>query len=144
MLTFAYPAKFARDESGRVLVSFPDFPGAHTDGADWAEALSEASDCLGSAIAFRMVDKAEVPKPSAPKRGQRMVPVPLWIAAKLALHWAVRESGVTQTELARRLGVRETMVRRMLDPHHASRAEGLHAALAVLGKRVVMGWEDAA
>ena len=35
-------------------------------------------------------------------------------------------------------------VRRMLDPHHASRAERLHAALAVLGKRVVMGWEDAA
>ena len=85
-----------------------------------------------------------MPKPSALKRGQRLVPVPLWSAVKLALYWAAREAGVTQTELARRLGVRETVVRRMLDPHHASRAEGLHAALAVLGKRVVMAWEDAA
>lgn len=126
------------------MVSFPDFPRARTDGADAAEAMAEAADCLASAIAFRMTDKAEVPRPSAVKRGQRLVPVPLWIAAKLALHWAVREGGVTQTELARRLGVRETVVRRMLDPHHASRAEGLHDALAVLGKRVVMAWEDAA
>ena len=144
MMTFAYPAKFERDESGRYAVSFPDFARAHTDGSDMAEAMCEAADCLGSAIAFLMADKSEVPKPSAPKRGQRLVPVPLWIAAKLALYWAVREGGVTQTELARRLGVRETVVRRMLDPHHASRAEGLHAALAALGKRVVMAWEDAA
>ena len=106
MLAFAYPAKFARDESNRLLVSFPDFPRAHTDGADAEEAMSEASDCLGSAIAFLMADKASgksgVPKPSAPKRGQRLVPVPLWIAAKLAFHWALRESGLTQSEVARR------------------------------------------
>lgn len=144
MLTFAYPAKFGRDAVGRFVVSFPDFARARTDGADEAEAITEAADCLGSAIAFLMADKADVPRSSELKRGQRLVPVPLWIAAKLALYWAVREGGVTQTELARRLGVRETVVRRMLDPHHASRAEGLHAALAVLGKRVVMACEDAA
>ena len=113
MFTFAYPAVFRRDEDGRSLVGFPDFPTAHTDGADASEAMEEAIDCLGSSIAFAMADKADVPKPSRLKRGQKMVPVPLWIVAQLALYWAIRELGMSQSELARRLKVRETVVRRV-------------------------------
>ena len=37
--TFAYPAVFNRDEDGRSLVRFPDFPTAQTDGADASEAM---------------------------------------------------------------------------------------------------------
>ena len=92
MFTFAYPAIFNRDDEGRFLVSFPDFPSTHTDGADLNEALTEAMDCLGSAIAFALADNVEVPKPSAVKRGQRLIPVPLWIVAKLALHYPVGEN----------------------------------------------------
>jgi len=91
-----------------------------------------------------MADKAEVPKPSRLKRGQKLVPVPLWIVGKLALYWAVREIGVSQSELARRLNVRETVVRRMLDPSHDTRPEKIQAALEVLGKRIVMAYDDAA
>jgi antitoxin HicB len=144
MFTFAYPAKFERDEDGRWFVSFADFPTARTDGADIDEAMWEAIDCLGSVIAFAMNDAAEIPKPSAIKRGQKLVPVPFWAAGKLALYWAIREAGINQSELARRLNVRETVVRRMLDPHHATRPEKLQLALAVLGKRVVMAYDDAA
>jgi antitoxin HicB len=141
---FAYPAVFSRDEDGRWLVGFPDFPSAHTDGADTNEAMEEAIDGLGSTIAFAMADKLDVPKPARLKRGQKFVPVPLWIVAKLALHWAIRELGVSQSELARRLGVRETVVRRMLDPDHDTRPEKIQAALEALGKRVVMAYDDAA
>ena len=144
MFTFAYPAVFTRDEDGRWLVGFPDFASAHTDGATANEAMEEAIDCLGSSIAFAMADKVDVPKPSRVKRGQKLVPVPLWIVAKLALYWAIRELGVSQSELARRLGVRETVVRRMLDPHHDSKPEKIQAALEALGKRVVMAYDDAA
>jgi len=83
MFTFAYPAVFARDKDRRLLVAFPDFPTAHTDGVDANEAMEEAIDCLGSSIAFAMADKTNVPKPSRLKRGQRLAPVPLWIVAKL-------------------------------------------------------------
>ncbi len=144
MFTFAYPAVFRRDEGGRSVVSFPDFPSAHTDGADANQAMEEAIDCLGSSIAFAMADKAEIPKPSRLKRGQKIVPVPLWIVGKLALYWAIRELSMSQSELARRLNVRETVVRRMLDPHHDTRPEKLQAALESLGKRVVMAYDDAA
>jgi antitoxin HicB len=144
MFTLAYPASFQRDEGGRTLVSFPVFPTAHTDGADANEAMEEAIDCLGSAIAFAMTDKTEVPKPSRPKRGQKLVPVPLWIVGKVALYWAIREAGISQSELARRLNVRETVVRRMLDPNHDTKQEKIQAALEALGKRVVMAYDDAA
>ena len=143
MFTFAYPAVFSRDEDGRSLVCFPDFPTAHTDGADASEAMEEAIDCLGSSIAFAMADKADVPKPSHLKRGQKIVPVPLWIVAKLALYWAIRELGMSQSELARRLKC-ETVVRRMSDPNHDTRPEKIQAALEALGKRVFMAYDDAA
>ena len=144
MFTLAYPATFSRGKDGRFLVSFPNFPSAHTDGRDTNEAFEEAIDCLGSAIAFAMTDKTDIPKPSGLKRGQKLVPAPLWIVGKLALYWAVRETGVSQMELARRLNVRETVVRRMLDPNHDTRPEKLQAALEALGKRVVMSYGDAA
>ena len=73
-----------------------------------------------------------------------MVPVPLWIAGKLALYLAMIERGVNNSQLARRLGVRETVVRRMLDPDHDTKSEKIQAALEVLGKRIVLAVDDAA
>ena len=144
MSSFAYPATFRRDENGRPVVSFPDFPGAHTDGKDLHEAMEEAIDCLGSVIAARIAEKSGIPSPSKLKRGQRLIPVPLWIAGKLGLYLAVRERGISNSELARRLGVRETVIRRMLDPDHETKSEKLQAALDALGKRIVVAVEDAA
>jgi antitoxin HicB len=144
MFSFSYPATFRSDKAGRPVVSFTDFPEAHTDGRDLREAVEEAIDCLGSAIAFRIAEKKEIPRPSPLKRGQRMIPVPLWIAGKLALYLAMREKGVSNSELARRLGVRETVVRRMLDPDHETRSERLQSALEALDKRIVVALDDAA
>jgi antitoxin HicB len=145
MFAFSYPATFRKGrEDGRYLVTFPDFPRSATDGASLAEAAEQAADCLGSAIAFALVYKEEIPRPSVPARGQRMVPVPLWIAPKLALYWRMRELGLSNSDLARKLGVTEAIVRRMLDPDHATRSAKLEAALEALGQKVVMGVEDVA
>lgn len=144
MHSFSYPATFRRDRDGRVVVGFPDLPEAHTDGRDAVEAREEAIDCLGSAIAHRIGEKAGIPAPSRPKRGQRMVPVPLWIAGKLALYLTMTEQRVSNSALARRLGVRETVVRRMLDPDHDTKSEKIQAALEALGKRIVVAIDDAA
>ncbi|MCL4853129.1 MAG: hypothetical protein KJZ78_17350, partial [Bryobacteraceae bacterium] len=76
--------------------------------------------------------------------GQKLVPVPLWIAGKLGLYLAMYEKGMNNSELARRLGVGETVVRRMLDPDHDTKTQKLQAALEILGKRIVVGVEDAA
>ena len=78
------------------------------------------------------------------KRGQLQVPVPLWLAPKLALYLAMRDQQVNNSELARRLGVHERVVRRMLDPEHASKPARIEAALAALGKQITLEVRDAA
>src|ERR1039458_9403668 len=137
-MTYAYPAKFTRDESGRVLVEFVDFPRAATDGANMDEAMNEAIDCLGSTISITMALKEEIPLPSRPRRGARPVPVPLLLAPKLALYLAMRGQGVNNSELARRLGVTELVIRRMLNPKHETKAARMNEALASLGTRLVV------
>jgi len=41
-----YPVKLKRDDNDTILVSFPDFPEAHTYGDDEGDALERAKDAL--------------------------------------------------------------------------------------------------
>jgi len=144
MSAFAYPARFSAGNDGRVLVEFIDLPRVATDGKDGREAMEEAIDALGSDLSIRLSRHEDIPSPSTPKCGQRLVPVPLWLAPKLALYLSMREQGVSNSELARRLGVDERVVRRMLDPEHATKAEKIQTALAMLGKQMTVEVRDAA
>ena len=145
MFTASYPASFLPEEGGSGFhVRFPDLPEALTGGSDLADTFSQAADCLAEAIVGRIVRGDDIPLPSKPKRGQHLISVPLLLAPKLALYLAMREGGITNTEVARRLGVSETVVRRMLNPKHVTTPERIQAALLALGKRIVVGFEDAA
>ena len=95
--------------------------------------------CAQLFIAHSIAEKELIPPPSALKRGQRrLIAVPFWIAGKLAVYQAIQEAGITNVELAKRLGVTEAVVRRLLDPDHETKDRKLAAALAVLGKELVM------
>ncbi len=144
MSAFAYPARFTAGGDGRILVEFVDLPRVATDGQDDREAMEEAADALGSDLSIRLSLREEIPAPSVAKRGQRLVPVPFWLAPKLALYLAMREQRVHNSELARRLGVHERVIRRMLDPKHATKAERIQAALVALGKQMTVEIRDAA
>jgi antitoxin HicB len=145
MFTATYPASFLPEENGKGFhVRFQDLPEALTGGEDLEDTLVEATDCLAEAIAGRIARGDAIPAPSKLKRGQHPVSVPLYLAPKLALYLAMREGGMRNTELAKRLGVSETVVRRMLDPKHDTKPERIQAALAALGKRIVVRFEDAA
>ncbi len=144
MSAFAYPARFTKGKDGRILVEFIDLPRVSTDGKDFEEALEEAMDALGSDLSIRLSLRDEIPKPSAVKRGQRLVSVPQWLAPKLALFLSMRDRQVNNSELARRLGVHERVIRRMLDPEHASKPAKIQAAVASLGKQMTLEVCDAA
>src|SRR5438046_1605472 len=105
MSAFTYPARFKTGSDGRILVEFVDLPHVATDGNDDREAMEEAMDALGSDLSIRLTRREEIPTPSAANRGQRLVPVPLWLAPKLALYLAMRDQRVSNSELARRLGL---------------------------------------
>jgi len=144
MSLFTYPARFTAGSDGRIIVEFVDLAHVATDGKDEREAMEEAMDALGSDLSIRLSRREEIPTPSSVKRGQRMVPVPLWLAPKLALCLAMRDQKVNNSDLARRLGLHERVIRRMLDPAHATKADKIQAALAVLGKQMTVDVRDAA
>ncbi|MBI3208260.1 MAG: type II toxin-antitoxin system HicB family antitoxin [Candidatus Solibacter usitatus] len=144
MFAFAYPAKFTTGSDGRVLVEYADLPRVATDGEDAREAFEEEMDALGSDLSIRLTLREEIPPPSAVRRRHRLVPVPIWLAPKLALYLAMRDQDVNNPELARRMGVHERVVRRMLDPRHAGKVEKIQAALALLGKQMTLEVRDAA
>jgi antitoxin HicB len=57
-------------------------------------------------------------------------------SAKLALYSALREGRVSNVGLAERLGVTETVIRRLVDLHHRSHIGQVEKALKVLGRRL--------
>ncbi|MCY4008093.1 MAG: type II toxin-antitoxin system HicB family antitoxin [Rhodobacteraceae bacterium] len=139
--SYSYPAEITRDEDGRHVVSFPDFGWGATDGATLDEAQVEARDLLRELMAGTMREGRDLPVPS--QRGILVVP-PVQIALKAALYETFRGTGLSQRGLARRLGVAESEVRRMLNPDHATKAAAIDRALRRLGRRVIVSVDKAA
>jgi antitoxin HicB len=135
MREFVYPARFTADKKdGGYVVTFRDIPEAITQGESPAECLEEAAGALQAALEGRIMSDLDIPNPSKAKRGEQLVAVPVHTALKAALYMEMRRTGITQVALARRLGIDEKEARRMLDPHHSTKADRLEKALAALGR----------
>jgi antitoxin HicB len=142
MRTFIYPARFERQ--GQIAVTFRDVAEAAAQGRNDRDAVWQAADRLEAAIAARIERGLEIPAASRPLPGECLIPVPASMAAKAALYLAMREAGLTNVALARKLGCDEKEVRRMLDPRHATKLPRIKEALDALGKRLVLSVEEAA
>jgi antitoxin HicB len=116
-------------------------PGA-TFGATESEALARAEGLLETALSVFVDEGVPTPEPSADGR-PLVFPHPL-VAAKLALHDAMLAAGITNVELARRLGIDEKAVRRLRDPLHRSHIGQVETALRQLGKRLEVQVVEAA
>ncbi len=138
-MDFIYPVKI-EEEEGFFTVSFRDIPHALTDGTTYGEALEEAVDCLGEALASCIVDNEDIPVPSPPAEGEVPIVPPALIAAKAALYVATKEIGLSKAALARKLGVSEAVGRRLLNPRYQSKIVNIEKAMAVVGKRMVIGY----
>ncbi len=143
-MLMAYPVNLKRQKDGHILVTFPDIPEALTEGRTVPEALREARDALLATLGGYINERRAIPESSRPKRGQRLVFLPPLPAAKLALYQAMREDGVTNVALGKRLKISESAVRRLIDLDHRSHIGQVEQALAVLGRRLVVETEKAA
>ena len=139
-----YPLTLEPDENGTVIAQALDVPEAITVGRDGKEAAARAEDALVAALRAYIDDGRAIPRPSRSKRGQACAVLPPLVAAKLAVYQAMRDAGLSQAALAERLGCDPRQVRRLLDLDHRSRLDQLEAALAALGKRLVLEVRDAA
>lgn len=143
MKTYAYRATFEPgDEPGMVVATFPEVPEAVTDGKGMAEARTMAADALGLAL-LQYLRSGRTP-PAAGDGPGELISVEADVAAKLAVIETFLGLGITKSELARRLGKDEKEVRRILDPMHPTKLAPLAAALAAMGRRLIIGIADAA
>ena len=142
-MQFRYAARLQPDLSGEITVSFRDFPECLTSGADESAALVEARDALEEAVASRIDDNEPIPAPSRRRAGEQYIAVPPDMAAKAAFALALRDSGLSRLAFARRLGVDEKVVRRMLDPRHHTATNRIHKALRSLGRELIVEFRPA-
>lgn len=131
-----FPARFTPADEGGFVVTFRDIPEAITQGDSESEAEAMAEDVLISAMDFYFDDRRPVPAPSAAAEGERLIELPASIAAKVLLLNELVAAGVSNVELARRMGTRPQEVQRIVDLSHTTKIDTIAKALAALGKRL--------
>jgi antitoxin HicB len=133
---FTYPVDLLKEEDG-IVATLPDFPEVFTQGEDQEEAIGAAADALDEAVAGRIKRGDHIPEPSVID-DRPSVSVSPTLAAKAALHRALRDASLTQSSLAAKLGCDEREVRRLLDPRHPSKMPRLQEAIGKLDQELTV------
>lgn len=109
-------------EAPHTLVAFPDCPGCQTFGKTRGEALSMAAEALEGWLEAHLLAGEAPPKPTA-RRSQGagrkklvQVAVAPLLAVRLQLRWARQALGLTQAELAKRVGVSRQQIALLESP----------------------------
>ena len=131
-----YPATFTPAEEGGFVITFRDIPEAITQGDTEAEAIEMAEDALLTAMDFYFEDSRPVPPPSKALKGERMVALPLSVAAKVLLLNTMIERQVRPSELARLMGVKPQEVNRIIDLSHTTKIDTVADAMSALGREL--------
>ncbi len=138
-MKYTYPVLLTEDpDDGGYVVTCRDIPEAITQGDTVAEALADAADALDEALCGRINHGRDIPVPSAKQAGERWVPVPVITALKAAAYIKFRASGQTKVAIAEALDLKESEVRRILDPRHGTKAATLERFIRSLGGEVLV------
>lgn len=133
---YAYPAVVKLDDNDTLLVTFPDIPEANTVAETENDVTRVGREALESAFDIYFDERREIPAPSKPKKGQRLVLLSALVTAKVLLANEMVRQGVRKAELARRLNVHGPQVDRLLDTRHSSKIDAIESAFESLGKRL--------
>lgn len=134
MKTYDYAFRFTKEDDSCVITC-RDLPEAISQ-ASINENRVEVAECLQAALKSRIRDNEALPVASKPRWGETVVSPPATTAAKVALYDAMREAGISKIELARKLGIDEREVRRMLDTGHGTKLPCIAEAVEALGQHL--------
>ena len=134
-MRIAYPVEVS-NKRRVVRVVFPDLPDAWTECAKGGEQEAAAA-LLVDALQDCISERCAIPRPSRRPGCERVAP-PVLVAAKIALYQAMRDNGLSNVALAKQLGTVEGTVRRLVDLRHRSHVDQVEAALATLGRGLVV------
>lgn len=120
-----YHAKIERD--GRLWNAiFVDAPGCSTCASSRAAVVRAAGEALEGWLEAHLVAGQAPPKPSPTSRAEPIAVAPQ-LAVAVSLRWARQAAGLTQAELARRVGVSQQQVAKLERP-------GANPSIATLSK----------
>ena len=116
-MKYAYPCDMTPDveEGSGFVVTFPDIQGAVTGAETWDESIFLAKDVIICGLGAYIHLDLDIPAPSRLQEGQVLITVPPLQAAKLDLYSAMRERGVSKSDLADTLGANESEIVDLLD-----------------------------
>lgn len=139
-MTF-YRLALTPDDNGTYLVTSNDFPEVTSFGKTREEAIRQGEAAVLEAIAARIAANQPVPPPHLVTRtGTPVARLPYAAQIKVGLVNALRESGATRAELARKLGWHREQVDRLFRLNHTSRPDHIEAALDALGYELKLGF----
>lgn len=142
---YHYPARFQLHKpTGSYTVTFPDFDWGVTQGDDFDDAMFMARDLLKIFLEDCIEHRKALPRPSKKGRGYRIVSLRAVEEAKVALYAAVREAGLRNADLARRLRQPVAHVDRLLDLRRQSKMDEIETAFGALGKSISIEVRSAA
>ena len=137
-----YPAIITR-EGDATIARFPDAPGCQTF-TRGGEILARAQDAIEGWLEAQLEDRETPPRPSArpktPKHATlQWIPISPALGARLALRWAREDAGLSQAQIAKRMGVSQQAYAKLESPDANLTMETLERAAKALGLRVEVG-----
>ncbi len=134
-----YPAVIEKDEEGNFTVWFPDLEEAFTEGQTEEEALFNAAEVLTLCLEHRIAEKENIPEPTAPQEGMRMIVPESGVQASLLIRKARADKSLA--ELARCLETSWPSAQRLENPNNSPSLKMLNKVAAVFGKKLVISFE---
>ena len=124
-----------------LRLSFPDCPGCETEVPSDAALATVAQRALVAWLEAALLRGNAPPRPRRKARlsGQQRlhrVSIPLQLSLKLSLRWSRQALGLSQAELAARLGVRQPQVARLERPGANVSLSTLERAFSAMGLSV--------
>lgn len=131
-----------------TLAHFPDCPGCQTQAEPGQDILALAQDALEGWLEAHLVHGRVPPPPSArkhrvpPGAGSALIPVSPALAIRIELRRARTDAGLSQAQLAARVGVSQQQIAALESPDSNLTLSTLEKVAAVLGREVQIGLSD--
>jgi len=130
-----YPVDVYSDVRG-YFVFCRDLPEAEGRGRTREEAFDACKDALICVFNDFFLSREAIPLPGDFERD--FITVPASVAAKVLLLNEVVQQNVSNSELARRLGLKRQEITRLFDLNHATKIDTIQKALEVMGKHLAL------
>ena len=134
-----YVAQLARD-GRRRLIDFPDAPGSATFAEPDEDVYEVAKEAIEGWLMAHLEDGEAPPRPEAhpgPARGNSLpVRIDPQLGVRLQLRWARQDAGVSQSQLAERVGVSRQQISLLESPDANLTLRTLEKVASALGLAV--------